>query len=173
MKWYSYIICFILVISGVFCTIGIANIWSESSEVHGTVPPVEVQYGYDKVTQFSFEEMAFESEDNLNYTFKSTEDVVSFDGSKKNYVLFFNDNLVSDVELFSGKIVASLNLKFYGTDGSIVSIVKLNILIEFFDGNTEVTIKTKNDNNSMAYLTQYVNVNGATIKVLEGGNQNV
>lgn len=169
MKWYSYLICFILVLSGVFCTIGLVQIWSESSEVHGTVPPIEVQHGYDKVAKFNFEEMPFDSEDNLNYTFTSTEDVVDFDGAKNDYVLFFNDNLVSDVEIFSGKVVAHLTLKFYGTDGSVSSISNLNILIEFFDGNTVVTIKTKNENNSMAYLTQYVNVNGATLKVLLGG----
>ena len=81
--------------------------------------------------------------------------------------MLFNDNLASNVQFHAGKITAIVSLKFYSTDGTEASTATINILIEFFDSNTVVTMTTPNTNNSIGYLSQYMNYNGAILKVVE------
>ncbi len=166
MKWYSYLICFALIIAGVFCSIGMFNVFKHDSGVYGTYESIETINDYDEVFKFDKGAIAFETDDYVNYTAKFSEMNVDFDGKDGNYEVLFNGNLLSDVEIYAGKITAVISLNFYDSYGDKICTSKVNVLIEFFDSDTIVTFTTKNENNSYAYLNQYMNVNGAILKVV-------
>ena len=166
MKWYSYLFCFILIIAGVFCSIGLYNEFTNNSGVYGTFESVETVNKFDEVLKVDEGVIPFESSDYVNYSAKIAQEPVKFDGSKEDYAVLFNGNLLSDVEIYSGKITAVITLNFYNTEGAKVATAVVNVLIEFLDSNTIITFTTKNENNSFAYLNQYMNVNGAILKVV-------
>lgn len=166
MKWYSYLICIVLIISGIFCGINLVEIWSQKSGVYGSIESIETQNNYNEVVKFDLGTISFESDNNVDYSFTYTDGYIEFDGNS-DYSLLINDSLVSDVIFEAGKIIADAKFKFYGSDGKVVSLAELNIYIEFLSDKTVISITTKNNNNSMAYLMRYVNVNGFVIKVVE------
>lgn len=169
MKWYSYLICIVLIISGIFCGINLVEIWSQKSGVYGSIESIETQNNYNEVVKFDLGTISFESDNNVDYSYSYSDGYKEFDGTSVNYSLLVNDSIVSNVVFESGKIIADVNFNFYGSDGEVDSVANLNIYIEFLSDRTEISITTKNENNSMAYLMRYVNTNGFTIKVVERG----
>ena len=166
MKWYSYLICVVLIISGIFCGANLIKIWSQKSGVYGSIESIESKNNYTDVAKFDLGIISFESDNNVDYSFSYTDGYIEFDGNS-DYSLLINDSLVSDVIFEAGKIIADAKFKFYGSDGKVVSVAELNIYIEFLSDKTVISITTKNNNDSMAYLMRYVNVNGFVIKVVE------
>jgi len=169
MKWYSRLICILLIISGIFCTMGCIEVWSEKSAVYGTVESIETKNNYSEVAKFDLGTLPFESEDDVNYYFTENHDHIDFNGLENDYSLLFNDNLASDVEVYAGKIVGTIEIKFYDKENVNVSTAKLNVVIEFLDSDTVISISMKNSNNSIAYLTRYTGVHGSVLKIVEKG----
>lgn len=171
MKWYSYLICAICIVLGIFSTVAMVRIWSESSGVYGTFSyeSIETKNNYDEVAKFDYGAIKFSTNDYENYSNTETFTPVKFDGTKKDYVLLVNDNICSDVQIYAGKIVATATIKFYNTDGDNCSTANLNFLIEFTEDKVTVTTSTKNENSSIAYLDKYMNVHGFVLKIVERG----
>lgn len=170
MKWYSYLICAVCIIAGIFCSLNLVRIWSEKSAIYGDVSSIETQNGYTDFAKFDFGIISFEADDGyVNYTCKQSFKHFDFNGKEKEYELLFNDNLLSDVEFRAGEIIGTFNMNFYNTGGEKENNISLNILIEFFDDKTDVSFNLKNDNNSIAYFNRYMTVNGAILKVVEKG----
>lgn len=169
MKWYSYLICLICICLGIFSTISLVSIWSTSSGVYGSFiyESIETENDYGEVAKFDYGSIPFSTEDYSTYTSKEKFEHIDFDGNEHDYVLLFNDNLCSDLQISSGKIFGKVSLNFYSTEGVLASTATLDILIEFFDVNTIFTITTTNNNSSIAYLNLYMNTNGACFKLLE------
>ncbi len=170
MKWYSYLLCCVLIIGGFFSAINMFDIWSRTSGVYGSPSSIETQNDYTVISKFDNGVFSFETDDYVNYEFTETyAPVDEFNGLTHDYALLFNDNLISDVEFYAGKIVATYSMNIYDLQGDKVCEPVLNILIEYFDSQTVLTITTKNENSSIAYLEQYMNYNGAILKVVERG----
>ncbi len=169
MKWYSYLLCFILILSGVFCSIGLVHEFNVESGVYGTFESVETINKYNDVLKVDKGVIPFETENYKDYTAVVTEEYTYFDGKYNDYAVMFNGNLLSDVQIYAGKITASINLNFYDNYGEKITTSVVNILIEFFDSNTKITFTTQNIDNSYAYLNQYMNVNGSVLKVVMRG----
>lgn len=169
MKWYSYIICFVLIIGGIFCSINMFDIWSQSSNIVGSPTTIETQNDYALLCKFDFVSVAFETENYEDYISQSSYNHYDFNGKDGNYALLLNDNLVDDVVFSSGEIYAQTNINFYGTNGELVSSATLNIGIVFYTDTTQVTISTTNVNDSYAYLTRFITNNGFMLKVVERG----
>jgi len=167
MKWFSYLICGILIIAGIICSINLAKFWSIKSATYGEITSIETINKYDDVAKFDCTSIPLETDDYLNYTSSSSFKPVSYDGTQKNYAFLFNDMLVSNTEFFAGKINSLLKINFYDTDGEIATTISLNIFINFYEDKTEIKISTKNVNNSVAYFERYVMTNGAVFKVVE------
>lgn len=169
MKWYSYLICCVLIVAGFFCGLNMIEIWSQKSAIYGSPSSIEIINDYDIVAKFDYGTIPFESEDLTNYESQQGFGAIKFDGTKNDYVLIFNNNLLSDVEVRAGEIVATLNMKFYETGGEVASTVKVNFLIQFFDDSTVITATMKNEENSFGYFQKYMNTNGAILKVCAKG----
>lgn len=168
-KWYQYLICFIFIVTGIFSGIYMSKVWSETSGVYGSISSIETQNNYSVVAKFDYGTIPFDTEDYSTYSNYRSWEHIDFDGKSADYVVLFNDNMLSDVFIYDGKISGTCTLKFYGTDGSVVCSAVLNIRIEFLEDRTDVLITTTNSNNEIGYLNYYMNTNGSILKVVTRG----
>ncbi len=171
MKWWGYLICGILIIAGFFCGMNMFNVWSRTSSVEGSPTTIETENDYSIVAKFDCGTLALETDDNSNYSGVLSFGAVDFDGTEKEYILLINDNLISDVTFYPGRVDVNYTMNFYNTSGELASTLDLNIDIEFYDSNTALTFKMTNEDSSYAYLTQYLNYNGLIIKICERGGE--
>lgn len=167
MKWYSYLICFICVFAGVFSIINLVPIWNEKTANYGNISSIETENGYEDVAKFDYGVIQFETDDNVTYVNSQSFAPVKFDGSSFNFAVLFNDELLSNVTIYSGRIEASYTRNFYDTDGSIICSATMNFNIDFYDDSTQIAISHINENDSIVYLTRYMTINGAILKVVE------
>lgn len=170
MKWYTYLICFLLIILGTFSLINLVDIWTRTSSVVGEPTTIETQNNYDLVCKYDLSTMIFDTEDYVNYISKNSKDHFDFDGTDGNYKLLVNDSLLSNVTVHAGKIEADYSRNFYDIDNSVITTVNLDIEINFYNDETLIVIKTTNVNNSQAYLVQYMATDGFILKVVKGAN---
>lgn len=167
MKWYSYLICLFCIFAGVFSIINLVPIWNEKTINYGNISSIETENGYDDVAKFDYGIIQFETDDNVTYTNNQSFAQVDFDGDTNNYAVLFNDELLSEVTIYSGKIEARYIRNFYDTDGSLLCSATINFNIEFYDGSTQISISHVNENDSIVYLTRYMTINGAILKIVE------
>lgn len=173
MKWYNYIICTICIIFGVFSIITLTDIWSERSGVYGSISEDIIKQKTETsiFAEFDISQASFETEDYINYTSVVTFEPKAFNGKTQNYYLIFNDSVCSDTELHAGKIISKITLKFYNAEGSIASIVEMNVIIEFNEDKTTIKLITKNEASSISYLEKYISIHGASFKIIERGEK--
>ena len=170
MKWYSYLICCLIMIVGAFCMFNMVQIWSQTSGVYGEPYTIETKNNYEIIEggKFDFGAIAFETDDNVNYTCVTNfNPIVNFDGIKNDYALLFNDNLVSNVKFYAGQVDCDYMMNVYNTKGELVSTPSLNIIIKVLETQTNITITMKNENNSYGYFSQYMQNNGVILKIVE------
>ena len=169
MKWYHYLLCFILIFIGIFSTIELVKLFNVKSAEYGTVITIETKNEYTEISKFDYGSLSFDTEDYLNYSNVSTFSPQDFNGRENNYTILVNGNPTSNVIVNAGKITGDLTLSFYDLDGEVASIADLHILIEYYASGTKVTLTIQNFNDSVSYLTTYTNINGAVIKVVQRG----
>ena len=168
MKWYHYVICFVLIVVGIFSCFNLVKIINLKSGEYGKAITIETKNDYVEVSKFDFGALVLtDTDDYVNYSLTSTFGVSEFNGKEKDYLLLFNGKPVSNVVSSAGKISGDFIENFYDLDSDVSSIVKLHILIEYYASGTKVTLSLTNQNNSISYLTNYAQVNGAVIKVVE------
>ena len=169
MKWYHYIICFVLIFIGIFSTMELVKLFNVKSAEYGTVITIETKNDYTEVSKFDYGSLSFDTEDYQNFTNISTFAPQDFNGRQNDYTILVNGNPTSNVIVNAGKISGDLTLTFYGLNGDAVSTAELHILIEYYASGTKVTLTLQNSNDSVAYFTTYTNINGAVIKVVQRG----
>lgn len=169
MKWYHYIICFVLIFVGIFSTMELVKLFNVKSAEYGTVITIETKNDYTEVSKFDYGSLSFDTEDYQNFTNISTFAPQDFNGKQNDYTILVNGNPTSNVIVNAGKISGDLTLTFYGLNGDAVSTAELHILIEYYASGTKVTLTLQNSNDSVAYFTTYTNINGAVIKVVQRG----
>lgn len=167
MKWYYYIICFVLIFVGIFSTIELLKIFNIKSAEYGTVITIETKNNYIEISKFDYGSLSFDTEDYINFTNISTFAPSDFDGKSNDYTILFNGQPVSNVVVNAGKISGNLIMYFRDLNGEIVSTSDLYILIEYYASCTKVTLSMVNMNDGIAYFTTYTNINGAIIKVVQ------
>ena len=168
MKWYSYIICFIFIVVGVFCglqlyreikaesyingSIDISNKFSQESFNYSNTSVVFYHDTYDETDTYSFEKDLLKVED--------------FNGKDKNYKVTLNDFVLLDTNINAGSIYSLVKIDFYDTNNDIVCNSQLNISIKFLSNKTTLTLSTTGKENA-SFLEQYFKDNGIRLKVLE------
>ena len=166
MKWYSYLICCLLIVVGIFCSIELVNIFSVKSGEYGSVITFESKNNYEEVSKFDFGTITFTIEDYTNYTSNSTFAPIDFDGTKQDYLIFFNEQPLNNIVINAGRISGDLSIKFYDLDGEEIVTSQVNFVIEYSAGSTKVSVTTINKENSISYFNAYMQINGAVLKVV-------
>lgn len=168
MKWYSYLICFILVVVGVFCGIGlykevkaesyingsidISNKFSQESFNYSSTSVVFYHDLYDETDTYSFEKELLKVED--------------FNGKDKQYKVVLNDFVLINADIKAGSVYSLVTMDFYNTDGELVNNAEMNLSIKFLSSKTTLTLSTTGQENA-SFLEQYFADNGIRLKVLE------
>ena len=169
MKWYHYLLCFVLIFIGIFSSIELLKLFNVKSAEYGTVITIETKNDYTEISKFDYGSLSFDTEDYTNYTNVSTFAPAEFDGKSNNYTILFNGQPTSNVVVNAGKISGDLTICFYDLNGDVASTSDLHILIEYYASGTKVTLTMPNTNDSVAYFTTYTNINGAVVKVVQRG----
>lgn len=170
MKWYTYLICLILITAGIFCALNLAKLFSVTSGEYGSVITFESKNNYIEVTKFDYGSVDFDTTDYTNYiSIETAEPNADFNGLKENYLMFFNDQPLNNVEQTAGRISGNLSIKFYDTNGGEITTADLTFIVEYLANNTKITITISDDNNSVSYFNAYTEINGAVLKVVKQG----
>ena len=168
MKWYTYIICFILIAVGAFFGTQLYREIKAESYVNGSI---------DISNKFSQESFNYSStsvvfyhdlyDDTNTYTFeKELLKVEDFNGKEKEYKLVLNDYVLLDTEFNSGSIFSTCLIDFYNTEGTIICNAEMKISIQFLSNKTQLTLSTVGEDNS-SFLEQYFSDNGIRLSVIE------
>ena len=168
MKWYTYLICFILIVVGVFCGIELYREVKAESYINGSI---------DISNKFSQESFNYSStsvvfyhdlyDDTDTYSFeKDLLKVDDFNGEKKEYKVILNDYVLIGSEINAGSIFSVVNMDFYDTNGNIVCNSTMKISIQFLSNKTQLTLVTTGQE-SASFLEQYFSDNGIRLRVIE------
>ncbi len=168
MKWYTYLICFILIIVGSFCgmrlyteikaesyvngSIDISNKFVQESFYYYNSSVVFYHDAYDETETYSFEKELLKVED--------------FNGNEKQYKVELNNFVILNPDINAGSVFSQLNMDFYNTDGNVVCKGTLDISIKFLSNKTTLTLTTKS-NEQASFFEQYFVDNGIRLKVIE------
>ena len=168
MKWYIYLICFVLIIVGVFCGIELYKEVKAESYVTGSI---DISNKFEMESfNYSSSSVAFYHDDydtTNTYTFQKDLLVVdNFNGKEKTYQVVLNDYILLDSEFNPGSIFSSVAFDFYDTNGNVVCNAEMKISIVFLSNKTQLTLTTIGDKNS-SFLQQYFTDNGIRLKVVE------
>lgn len=168
MKWYTYVICIVLIIIGVFSGIQLYKEVKAESYVNGSI---------DISNQFSQETFNYSSSSLVFYNdiYDKTETYIfdkkllkvnDFNGIDNEYQLYLNDYILIGSEFNAGSIYSIVEMDFYDTNGQIICNAKLNISIKFLSGETQLTVSSKGKENA-SFFEQYFTDNGFRLKLVE------
>ena len=168
MKWYTYLICFILIIVGVFCGIELYKEIKAESYVNGSID-ISNKFSQESFN-YSSSSVAFYHDDydtTDTYTFQKDLLVVdSFNGKEKTYQVILNDYILFNTEFNPGSIFSNVAIDFYDTEGNVICNADMKISIVFLSNKTQLTLATVEDKNS-SFLQQYFTDNGIRLRVVE------
>ena len=168
MKWYTYLICFVLIIIGVFCGIELYKEIKAESYVNGSID-ISNKFSQESFN-YSSSSVAFYHDDydtTDTYTFQKDLLVVdSFNGKEKTYQVILNDYILFNTEFNPGSIFSNVEIDFYDTEGNVICNADMKISIVFLSNKTQLTLATVGDKNS-SFLQQYFTDNGIRLRVVE------
>lgn len=168
MKWYSYIICFIFIVVGVFCGLQLYREIKAESYINGSIDISnkfsQESFNYSNTSVVFYHDTSDETD---TYSFeKDLLKVEDFNGKDKNYKVTLNDFVLLDANINAGSIYSLVKIDFYDTNNDIVCNSQLNISIKFLSNKTTLTLSTTGKENA-SFLEQYFKDNGIRLKVLE------
>lgn len=168
MKWYVYLICFALMLCGVFCGIRLHTLMTAESYINGSI---NIQ------NQFSMESFSYAStsvefyhdiyDDTNTYSYEiDLLRVDDFNGAKNKYQIVLNNYVLLDTQIMTGSVFSVVYMDFYDTNGEKISSAFLNLSIKFLSNKTTLTLSTTGGENA-SFLTQYFRDNGIRLKINE------
>ena len=173
MKWYVYIICFILVIVGTFCGIRLYDLMTRESYINGSIN-IQNRFSMESFayanTGVEFYHDIYDITDTYSYEIDLLK-IEDFDGLKNQYQVVLNGYILTDTHISAGAVFSKANIDFYSTDGAVVCSSSLDIAIKFLSDKTTLTLTTTGGLNA-SFLTQYFSDNGIRLRInqiLQGG----
>lgn len=168
MKWYTYLICFALIVIGTFCGIELYKEIKAESYVNGSIDisnQFELESFNYSATSLVFYHDLYDTTETYTYQIDLLK-VEDFDGTKKEYQIILNNFVLIDSIINAGSIFSILNMEFYDTNGQIVNGSTLDISIQFLSNKTQLTLATTS-NESASFFEQYFSDNGIRLSVIE------
>ena len=168
MKWYTYVICVVLILVGIFLGIELYKDIKAESYINGSID-ISNQFSQESFN-YSSSSVTFYHDDydtTNSYSFQKDLLVVdSFNGKEKTYQVILNDYILLDTEFNPGSIFSTVAIDFYDTDGNVICNADMKISIVFLSNKTQLTLATVGDKNS-SFLQQYFTDNGIRLRVVE------
>lgn len=168
MKWYVYLLCFVLIIAGTFCGIRLYSLVTAESYINGSID-IENKFSQESFsyanTAVEFYHDIYDETDTYAYTvdLKRADD---FDGAQKAYRITLNDYVIMDAQISAGSVFSKVYMDFYDTDGKLICSAFLNVSVKFLSDKTRLMLSTTGGENA-SFLTQYFKDNGIRLKITE------
>ena len=169
MKWYTYLICFILIFIGAFCGINLVKEVNSKSYINGTINDLYnsgstvFYYGQTNVV---FYDDPNDNSDELIFEVEVMKTANKFNAVVKEYYILMNNHLLYDYDVLHGGIVSSIPLSFKNPDGSTLCSIQGTLYINFYVKKTNIKIAVSNTVQA-SYLEDYFSNNGFTLSVVE------
>ena len=168
MKWYMYIICFVIIVAGAFCGIRLYQLVTAESYINGSIN-IENKFSMDSFTYANTSVVFYNDiyDETNTYTFSvDLKKVDNFDGAKNKYEVIMNGYVLLDTQISAGTVFSTAYIDFYDTSGDIVCSAYMDISIHFLSNKTALTFTTTGKENA-SFLEQYFADNGIRLKVVE------
>lgn len=169
MKWYTYVICAVMIVVGTFCGIQLYKEVKAESYVNGSIN-VENKFSQESFTYsassvvFSLDSYAQTPE---TYVFENNLlKVDDFNAETKTYQIKLNKYILLDADIRAGSIFANVHMDFYGTDGQLVQGADMQMSILFLDDRTQLRFIVIGQE-SKAFIEKYFANNGIRLRVYE------
>lgn len=156
-------VCIVIIFAGVVCAFETYKMFDISNEVVGKPITIQDKENVEEFARYELGYIDFEKESD-KYSVTYLYDAIKFDGSKEDYVIFFNGTKLVDTQS-AGTIATTLEKKFYNSDGKLDAEISISILIDYSATQTRIVFETKDSGEDIAYFNTYQNINGATIVV--------
>ena len=168
MKWYMYLICFVLVIGGAFCGFRLHELMTRESYINGSIN-IQNQFSMESFsyanTSVEFYRDIYDTSNSYSYEIDLLR-VDSFDGIKNKYQITLNGYILTDTQISAGAVFSKIYIDFYDTGGGLVCSSFLDISIKFLSDKTTLALTTTGGLNA-SFLTQYFKDNGIRLKINE------
>ena len=168
MKWYTYLICFALIVVGFFCGVELYKEVKAESYINGSID-ISNHFSQESFNYISSSVTFYNDiyDETQIYIFdKELLKVDDFNGSKNNYQVILNDYVLIDSDINAGSVFSVIYMDFYDTNGNIVCNASMNISIKFLSNKTQLTLTTISNENA-SFFEQYFSDNGIRLKVIE------
>ena len=168
MKWYSYLICVILIVASCFTTTLFIRDVNHKSYVVGSSDFVlslkKEGFSYEKSTLSFYRETT--SEGGWYYFEAEGLSPTDFDSTKHEYEVVFNDVVIPSVFYEPGALCFSVTRTFYDVSGDELADGTIWVTILFYSTETYLIIETE-PGAHVPYFEKYFSVAGLSIKVNE------
>ena len=163
MKWFQYLLCLIVILSGIYCGIETVKMVTAKSDTVGSY--VYVKESPKPLFSTKMSEISLSKKDN-SYTWSKTYDAVKFDGKNNKYEFTLNDRPAYAVTTTAGTANCEFVLSFKDTNANVIQRVSLFIDLKFFENYTTLDVSLTGD---MAYslMSDYIACNGLSLAVTE------
>lgn len=168
MKWYTYIICIVLILVGTFLGIELYRDVKAESYVNGSIDIsnkfTQENFNYSSTSLVFYHDLY---DDTNTYTFeKELVKTENFNGKDKSYEVWLNDFILLNTEFNAGSIYSVVNMDFYDEYGKVVKETEMKLSIKYLSNKTTLTLSTIGEE-SASFLEQYFSDNGIRLRVVE------
>ena len=166
MKWYSYVICVVLILVGTYFGICFGQELTSTSYVNGSID-ISKQFSQESFCYSNSSVVFYPTAGGEEYDFEiDLLEVDGFDAERKDYTVRLNKYDLIDTESTGGSISANVEMDFYNVDGTLAHNGKMSILIRFLSTKTQLKMSCP-DALSASYFEQYFTDNGIKLEVIE------
>ena len=166
MKWYSYLICCLCIIVGVFFGLNWYQDVTAQSYVNGDIN-ISNKFSQESFNYSSSAVVFTPTENAESYAFETELiEVDGFNGVKKDYTVKLNEYVLTDTTITAGSVKANVNMDFYDTEGDVVCNGELTIVIRFLSDKTQLQLSCPNQA-SATFFENYFSDNGIRLLVIE------
>ena len=169
MKWYSYIICVVLIVLGVFCGCNFYREVTAKSYINGSINITNqfTQESFKYCADGLFFDLDSYADTPETYVFEANlKPTENFDASKKDYQVKLNKFNLIEAEINPGSVYADVDFDFHGSDGELVQGTKMKMSILFLSDKTQLRFVVIGQE-SRAFVEKYFSDNGIRLFVNE------
>ena len=157
MKWYTYVICLLLIVVGAFCGTQLYRELKAESYVNGSID-ITNKFSQESFNYYATSLVFYHDEiydDTNTYTFeKDLTKVDDFNGQANTYEVTLNKYVLTNAEIKAGSVYTTVTIDFYNTNGEQIQEADMQISILFLSDKTKLTITTTGKQNA-GFLEQY------------------
>ena len=165
-KVWIYILLLAVCGVGIFCSANLIQMLNVKSKIIGSPKTIETILNYTNEFTYDLDLVEFENQGNGTFKAEYIKNAVDFDGSRDNYTLLFNEELVSDVKVTNGEITGIFIKNYFDKNNNNICSNSIYISIVFSAKATTITLTATNDKDNLSYFNTYNSINGAIIKVV-------